>query len=85
MPQTKEENEKDYSAAQREKAKVARRLYHRIGTPSVCNFKYIVRSNRIRNCPVTVEDINIAEKSMGRISHTLRVRQLDGTQQQLQL
>ena len=66
LPQTKEDNEKIYSAAQRERAKTARRLYHTIGTPSVRNFKYIVRSNQIRNCPITVEDIIIAKDIYGK-------------------
>ena len=30
------------------------------------NFKYLIKSNQIRNCPVTVEDISSAEKIFGK-------------------
>ena len=33
-----------------------------VGTPTMDNFKSLLRMNVIQNCPVTVEDINIAEK-----------------------
>ena len=48
-----------------EKAKEARKLYHIIGTPTIENFKALIKMNAIANCPVTVEDIKIAEKIFG--------------------
>jgi hypothetical protein len=36
-----------------------------VGTPTMENFKSLLRMNVIKNCPVTVEDINIAEKIFG--------------------
>ena len=45
-----------------EKAKRARDLYHALGTPSINDFKAIITLNAIWNNPVTVEDINLAEK-----------------------
>ena len=59
------ENQQHYTGRQLAKAKLARKLYHNIGTPSVRDFKAIIQMNAITNCPVTVEDINIAEKVYG--------------------
>ena len=36
------------------------------------NFKHILRQNIIWNCPVTVEDVNIAEKIFGPDMDTLK-------------
>ena len=54
-----------FTKHQFEDAKQARRLYHIVGCPTVENFKHILRQNIIKNCPVTVEDVNIAEKIFG--------------------
>ena len=62
---TVEENQKGYTSRQFIDAKRARNLYHMLGAPSVDNFKKILRQNLIKNCPVTVEHINIAEKIFG--------------------
>ena len=59
------ENRKGYTLRQFERAKQARKLYHIVGTPTIENFKSLIRMNIIKNCPVTVEDINIAEKIFG--------------------
>jgi hypothetical protein len=40
-------------------------LYHILGCPTVENFKAILRQNIIKNCPVTIEDVAIAEKIFG--------------------
>ena len=56
------ENRKGYTERQFNEAKRARKLYHIVGCPTVVNFKYILRQNIIQNCPVRVEDANIAEK-----------------------
>ena len=40
--------------------------------PTVENFKYILRQNIIQNCPVTVEDVNIAKKIFGPDMGTLK-------------
>ena len=65
MLNTVKENEQFYTSRQLAKAKMARKLYHNVGTPSLRDFKAIVRMNAISNCPITVEDINIAEKVYG--------------------
>ena len=59
------ENHLGYTQRQFERARTARKLYHNVGTPTVENFKALLRSNVIQNCPVTVEDVNIAEKIFG--------------------
>ena len=59
------ENKQGYTERELQRAKKARQLYHAIGTPTTRNFKFILRQNLIRNCPVTVEDVNIAEKIYG--------------------
>jgi hypothetical protein len=58
-------NRHGYRQRQFEHAKEARRLYHIIGTPTMTNFKSLLRMNVIQNCPVTVEDVNISEKIFG--------------------
>ena len=65
MVTTVTENRKGYTDRQFENAKRARSLYHIVGCPTVENFKHILRQNIIKNCPVTVEDVNIAEKIFG--------------------
>jgi hypothetical protein len=59
------ENSKGYTQRQFENAKRARRLCHIVGCPTVKNYKHILRQNIIKNCPVTAEDVNIAEKIFG--------------------
>ena len=59
---TTEDNSQPYTHRQIERAKEARKLYHIIGTPTVQNFKAIIKSNQIKNCPITLEDIDIASK-----------------------
>jgi hypothetical protein len=60
-----EENSQFYTPRQVERAKLARQVYDTLGTPSVKDFKTIVNTNAIHNLPVTIEDINIAEKIFG--------------------
>ncbi len=62
---TVEENKTFYTKRQFEKAKRARDLYHALGTPSLNDFKAIIRMNAISNNPVTSEDIKAAEKIFG--------------------
>ena len=65
MVSTATENRKDYTQLQFKNSKRARRLYHIVGCPTVENFKHILRQNIIRNCPVTIGDVNIADKIYG--------------------
>ncbi len=62
---TVEENKLHFTAREFEQAKLARKLYHNVGTPTVKNFKALLRGNVIANCPVTVQDVSNAEKIFG--------------------
>ena len=62
---TVSENRMNFTERQFQRAKRARKLYHIIGTPTVDDFKCLLRMNAIGNCPVTVEDVNIAEQIFG--------------------
>ena len=63
---TVEENKTFYTQRQFERAKRARDLYHALGTPSINDFKAILRMNTVTNNPVTTEDIKIAESIFGK-------------------
>jgi hypothetical protein len=60
-----EENKSFYTEQQFERAKLARDLYHSLGTPSINDFKAMLRMNVINNNPVTTDDIKIAKKIFG--------------------
>jgi hypothetical protein len=62
---TVEENKSYYTQRQFERAKRARDLYHALGTPSIKDFKAMLRMNTVIGNPVTTEDIKIAEKVFG--------------------
>ena len=44
-----------------ERAKRARRFYHQMGAQALPQLKLFLRQNMMRNCPVTVTDVNLAE------------------------
>ena len=66
------ENKFPYSNRQFQRAKLAREVYCSIGNPSMDDFKRIIRTNGLKNCPVTMEDINIAEKIFEKDVSTLK-------------
>ena len=57
-----EENMVGHTNQQKERAKETRKLFHTMWAPTVQNFKHTTQSNKIKNCPMTAEDINMAEK-----------------------
>jgi hypothetical protein len=59
------ENKKFFTDRQVSRAKQARALYQTLGTPSIKDFKAIIRMNCIKNNPITTEDIDLAEKIFG--------------------
>jgi len=69
---TLEENKTFYTPRQFERAKRARDLYHALGTPSIKDFKAMITINAVRNNPVTVDDIKIAEEIFGPDIGTLK-------------
>ena len=54
------ENSLGYTNWQFEQARRARKPYHIVGAPTFENFKYMLRSNIIKDCPVTEKDAKIA-------------------------
>jgi hypothetical protein len=62
---TRAENRKNYTERQYERAKRARDFYHSVGTPMLGKFKALLRSNMVSDCPITYEDVCIAEKIFG--------------------
>ena len=62
---TVKENELGYTKQQIEQARRARKLYGMIGYPSVVDFKNAIKNNLINNCPITIQDIEAAEKIYG--------------------
>ena len=45
-----------------ERAKAARKFYHDLNAESLQNMKTFIRSNIVRNVPVTTEDLTLAEE-----------------------
>ena len=41
------------------------KLYHMLGALTLANMKAVLRQNLLRNCPVTTEDVNLAEEFFG--------------------
>ena len=64
MIQTVDENKIVYTKAHMERAKVARKLYHIVGSPTLEAFKALLKCNTIKNCPVTAAVVDIAENFM---------------------
>ena len=62
---TVKENRKGYTPRQFERAKVARKLLHVLGCPTAEKLKLMLKQNLVRNCPVTAEDVNLAEQIFG--------------------
>ena len=46
-----------HTKRQQDRPERARALHHAIGHPSVRDFKHIIQTNQIKNCPVTMDDI----------------------------
>ena len=43
-------------------AELARTLYSNLGYPSMKDFKWVIQSNQIKDCPVTVDDVMTANQ-----------------------
>jgi hypothetical protein len=69
---TVKENCAGYTQRQFERAKRGWELYHYVGTPTIENFEALLKMNTIKNCPVTTEDVNIAEKIFGKDMSSLK-------------
>ena len=65
------ENLEGYTNRERENAKRAQEMYTMCIKPTVRNLKHLINGNFIKNCPVTIEDIN-TEKIYGPDIGTLK-------------
>ena len=59
---TKEGNRDGYTDRQYDKAKRAWKLYINTGGSGLDNFKHYMRQNIIKNNPITINNVNRAEK-----------------------
>ena len=66
------ENHKNCTQRQFDCTKEARKLHHNLGTPTMQNFKALLKANMIANYPVTTEDINTSEKNFGPLMSSLK-------------
>jgi hypothetical protein len=60
------ENKAGFTKRQIKEAEVTRSLYSKLNYPSWKDFKWIIRSNQIKDCPVTVNHVNTALKIWGK-------------------
>ena len=72
MVSTVADQKKFFSRRQIQSADLARDLYRKLGRPSDAEFLSILRSNLIRNCPVTPDDANCASIIYGPDIATLK-------------
>jgi hypothetical protein len=59
-------NMEGFTKRQIQRAEVARTLYATLSYPSWKDFAWIIRSNQIKDCPVTVADVDVAFKIWGK-------------------
>jgi hypothetical protein len=59
-------NKKGFTQRQIKGAEAARALYATLSYPSWKDYKWVIRSNQIKDCPVTVQDVNVAHTIWGK-------------------
>jgi hypothetical protein len=69
---TVSENKIGFTKRQIKFAEIARNLYKTLSYPSMKDFKWVIRSNQIKDCPVTIQDIDVATKIWGKNIATLK-------------
>ena len=52
-------NKESYSIKNIKAAEQAREMYASIGYPQVKDYKWVIQSNQIKDCPVMVQDIDV--------------------------
>jgi hypothetical protein len=62
---TVSEKKQGFMKRQIKGADTARTLYKTLSYPSMKDSKWVIRSNQIKDCPVTVQDIYVAVKIWG--------------------
>jgi hypothetical protein len=71
---TVSENKEGFMKRQIKSAELARTLYNNLSHPSMKDFKWVIQSNQIKDCPVTVQDINMTRKIWGKNIAELKVK-----------
>jgi hypothetical protein len=65
-------NKEGYTQRQLKGAEKARDLYAKLGYPSQKDSKWVIQSNQINDCPVTVQDVEAAHNIWGENSAALK-------------
>ena len=68
-----EENQKHYTQQKYERSKIVREIYQTVDYPFIKDYKNIIKVNTIKNCPVTIEYIDIFGEIFGPDIYTLKV------------
>jgi hypothetical protein len=63
---TVSENKEGFTQRQIKGVDLTRNLYKTLSYPSMKAFKWVIRSNQIKDCPVTVQDIDVARTIWGK-------------------
>ena len=82
--ETVEENKRGLTQRHIKGAGLARSLYNTLAYPSGKDFQWVVRSNMIKDCPVTLDDTNVAQGIWGKDISALKERPLRGSLNQWQ-
>jgi hypothetical protein len=69
---TVSENKEGFTKRQTKNAELTRTLYNTLSYPSMKDFKWVIQSNQIKDCPMTVQDIDVAQKIWGKNIATLK-------------
>jgi hypothetical protein len=69
---TVSENKEGFTNRQTKGAELAQTLYNTLSYPSMKDFKWVIQSNQIKECPVTVQYIDVARKIWGKIIAALK-------------
>ena len=70
--QTVEKNKEGFTKRQVKRANIARSGYHMLGAIDPKLFKMAIRGNFFKNCPITEEDLDVADKIYGPSASTLK-------------
>ena len=65
---TVSQNKMGFTKRQLKGAELARTLYSNLGYPSMKDYKWVIQSNQIKDCPVTVDDVVAAHRIWGKDS-----------------
>jgi hypothetical protein len=60
------ENKMGYTKRKLKGAELARTMYANLGYPSMKDYKWVIQSNQIKDCPVTVDDVVSTNKIWGK-------------------